>query len=343
MNVLITGAAGYIGSMLLEAFSRNAGVDRLIGVDLKPMPERLADVRKLRWIQADVAEDDWMELASREAVDVVVHCAYQIRQLYGTAGAARQQRWNVDGARRVFEFALGEPSVRRLIHLSTISAYGARASNSLEMPFTEDLPLDEDTYLYGAQKARIEDLLRELHAASAGSTDAIVLRLASVSGPRGFALKRYGLVSTLAGKFPFVPFGRTDWCRQYLHEDDITDVVELLVRLPAQGRGLETFNVAPSDYLTAGDFAATLGKRSVRIPPLLLRPLFWMLWHATRGKVATPAGAWRFLSYPIRADGTRLTRELGYVYRYGSAAALLGREGRGARPVDPVAEPTAAG
>lgn len=329
MNVLITGAAGYIGSVLLDAFSRQPAIERLVGVDLNPLPAAQAGIPKLRWIEADVADEAWSELARHEAVNVVVHCAYQIRQLYGAEGEARQRRWNIEGARRVFEFALRQPSVHRLIQLSTVSAYGARPENSLQTLFTEEVPLAEETYLYGSQKRQIEMLLRELYAGSDHSTGVVVLRLASASGPRGrFGLKRYGLVSTLAGGFSMLPFGRSDWCRQYLHEDDIADIITLLVQSPAGAKDLATFNAAPPDYLGVHDFARILDKRAVPVPPILLRVLFGLLWRGTRGKVATPGGAWRFLSYPIRADGARLTRELGYVYRYGSAEALSAQQGR---------------
>lgn len=329
MNVLVTGAGGYIGTMLLDALGEQSAVEKLVGVDLKPLPPRQACNAKLRWIQADVADETWSEVARREGVSVVLHCAYQIRQLYGADGKAAQQRWNIEGARRVFEFALSEPSVHRLIQFSTISAYGATPDNSLTIPFTEESALAEETYLYGVQKRQIETLLRNLYATSSGSTDVIIVRLASVTGPRGrFGLERYGLVSTLAGRFPFVPFGRLDWCRQYLHEDDLTEIITLLVQAPTQGGSLDVFNVAPPDYLVACDFARILGKQAVPVPAWLLRGLFKLLWHGTRGAVGTPGGGWRFLSYPIRADGSCLTRKLDYTYRYSSAEALLARRGR---------------
>jgi nucleoside-diphosphate-sugar epimerase len=59
----------------------------------------------------------------------LIHCAYQIRELYGRRRQL-QRRSNIEGARRVFEFALRRPSVRRLVQLSTVVAYGAFASGS---------------------------------------------------------------------------------------------------------------------------------------------------------------------------------------------------------------------
>jgi hypothetical protein len=59
--------------------------------------------------------------------------------------------------------------------------------------------------------------------------------------------------------------------------------------------------------------------------------------------MTTPSGAWRMLTYPIRVDGSRLTREYGYEYRYSSLQALVAKEGRYASPTQPAARLAADG
>jgi nucleoside-diphosphate-sugar epimerase len=288
----------------------------------------------LLWIRADVAEDGWTSQIDAKAVDLVIHCAYQIRQLYGSR-STQQEVWNVHGARKVFEFALTSPAVRRVVHLSTISAYGALPTNAIDRPLTEDSPLREDTYLYGVQKKRVEDVLSHLFRRLRPAAHVLVLRLASVSGPRGrFGLNRYGLLSTIAGRFPSLVCGRTDWGRQYLHEDDLIDVVSRLAHLPP-ATGYEVYNVSPPDFLDASCISRLFDKRVVLLPPVLLRALFSLLWHGSRGAVPTPPGAWKFLSYPLRVDGTRLQRAYGCEYRYSSLQALMALEGRYAEPPRP--------
>lgn len=334
MNILITGAAGYIGALLVEQLARRDSIDRIYAIDIKAQPVHCADCAKLRWIRADIAGDDWRSEVDGKSIDVVIHCAYQIRQLYGDR-KSMQERWNIDGARKVFEFALACPSVRRVVQLSTVSAYGARPENSMDRLLTEDSPLCEDAYLYGVQKKQVEDLLSHLFRQLRPSAHVVVLRLASVSGPRGrFGLNRYGLLSTIAGRFPFLICGRSDWGRQYLHEDDLIDVIGTFLHLPS-ATGYQVFNVSPPDFLDASSIGRLFNKRVVPLPPLLLRVLFWLLWHGTRGTFATPAGAWRFLSYPIRVDGSRLQRTYGYQCRYSSRQALMAREGRHADSVNP--------
>jgi nucleoside-diphosphate-sugar epimerase len=338
MNVLITGGAGYIGTMLIERFVHSDSVETIHGIDIRPKPPRCANYDKVRWVQADVAEDGWVSRLDGKAIDVVIHCAYQIRELYGSK-KNQQEHWNIDGARRVFDFALRCPSVRRVVHLSTVSAYGALPANSVDRPFTEESPLREEIYLYGVQKRRVEEQLRQLYHRLQPPAHIVVLRLASVSGPRGrFGLNRYGLLSTIAGRFPFLVCGRPDWGRQYLHEDDLVDVVTTFVHAPPR-TGYQVFNVSPPDFLDAPGIGRLFDKRVVAVPPLVLRALFALLWHGTRGAMTTPAGAWKFLSYPIRVDGSLLQRTHGYAYRYSSLEALMAQKGRHAEPRQPSFQP----
>jgi nucleoside-diphosphate-sugar epimerase len=278
------------------------------------------------WIQADVSNDHWQTAARDHRVDAVVHLAFQIRQLYGRHERT-QGRWN-RGARKVFAFASGEPSVRRLTYFSTVTAYGAYKDNSSAARLSEKAPLTERDYLYGSHKRQIEQTLRDAYAASDRRTHVVVLRCASISGPYGrFALGRFGIVSTLTGMLPILPCGHSDFGRQYLHEDDIVEIVALLLTAPAKD-GYEVFNASPEDYLASTDLAALLQKRRIIVSPGLLRRLFALGWHLSRGRVPTPRGAWKFLTYPIAVDGSYLTECYGYRYRFTSVDALMARAGR---------------
>lgn len=335
--VLVTGAAGYVGGLLIEALARQTQIDRIVGLDMKPRPEALDGIDGLTWIQADLSEPGWEDEARACGVEAVIHLAFQIRQLYGSR-RAQMERWNLGGAKRLFDFVFGESGARRLIHFSTVSAYGAYADNSADERLTESEPLREDGYLYGVHKRQIEAILEDCYARSDRSTEVMVVRPASITGPRGRGgYSRFGLVSTLAGMLPLIPVGRLDWCRQYLHEDEAADIVTRMLVGPRLG-DYEVFNLSPYDYVSAQDFAELFGegapvrKRVVRVPPFLIRMAFALLWHGTRGRIGTPPGGWRFLTYPIAVDGSKLTRFIGYRYHFSSREALTGKAGRNGVP-----------
>jgi nucleoside-diphosphate-sugar epimerase len=123
MRILITGCAGYV---LTIALSKLDDVAEIVGLDVKPQPDRLR-TDKLRWVQADTADDSWRAALAGRGVNAVIHCAYDTREPYGAKHEA-QRRGNVGGARNVFGFALGEPSVGRLIQFSTVSTSVGTAS-----------------------------------------------------------------------------------------------------------------------------------------------------------------------------------------------------------------------
>jgi nucleoside-diphosphate-sugar epimerase len=100
MNLLITGAAGYVGSALIDVLVHVAWIDRLVCIDLKPQPETTKTYGKIQWIQADLSTNDWQSEVRAAQVDAVVHLAFQIRQLYGNS-LTTQERWNIGGARKV--------------------------------------------------------------------------------------------------------------------------------------------------------------------------------------------------------------------------------------------------
>jgi nucleoside-diphosphate-sugar epimerase len=340
MNLLVTGAAGYVGSALIDALVQVPSIDRIVCIDLKPRPNSSKAHEKIEWIQADLSADNWECQVRPARIDAVVHLAFQIRQIYGKAKST-QERWNIGGARRVFEFALNESSVRRLVHFSTVTSYGAHPENTLARRFTEVAALAENSYLYGRHKKRVEAVLRNLYGQSDKSKHVVVLRCASITGPLGrFKHRRYGLVSTLTRGFPIFPCGRSDFGRQYLHEDDIINVVQMMLSQEEKS-GLEVFNVAPDDYLTSTDLASLLNLRPLVIPPFLLRVLFWLVWHGSQGRIATAPGAWKTLSYPIAVDPSRLAREYGYRCRFSSIDALTARKGRHAPSYFPSEEPAA--
>ncbi|MBI1998935.1 MAG: NAD-dependent epimerase/dehydratase family protein [Parcubacteria group bacterium] len=330
-TIFLTGAAGYVGGMLADQFSKRPDVKQIICLDKREQPESLKGNEKIVWFTANTAGNDWQGIVRWLEPTIVIHCAWQIREMYGKQRT--QWLWNVEGSQNVFDFAFDSPSVQKLIHFSTASSYGAFSGNTLEHHFTETEHFRENEYLYGIEKRVAEERLRArfVRAKSSGATTipkVYVVRPAAITGPRGRVIvKRFGLQSVLKKGLPIIPIASATWCRQFIHEDDVTDIIAKL-SFEYSAREYNVFNITPDSVVLAHDMAEVMGKRTFRITPLIVRVCFFILWHLSRGRIPTSKGGWKFYSYPIVLDGSKITRELGYEYRWQSRAALEKLEGR---------------
>lgn len=341
-RIFITGAAGYIGGMLCEQLAQRPDVDYIVALDKAPMPQALQSLANMRWIVAATNDPSWTNAVAAEQPDIVIHAAWQIRDLYGRPHIQRQ--FNVDGSHRVFDFAFNTPSVRRLVHLSSVSAYGATADNRIEHRFREADRLRPSDVRYAEEKREVEDILeRGFTAAKAAGKDVSVsvLRPAAVTGPRGRNRDTLvGLQAALCGDLngnviqsivrlltSFVPV-TSNWCRQFIHEDDIADIAVLAALGPLNGDYEVLIASPPGDALQPRDIADAFGKRLLRVHPQLVRLAFALAWHGTRGRIPTSRGTWKPYSYPIVVDGSKLTEVYGYNYRMDSKAAFTRNVGR---------------
>ena len=343
-TVFITGAAGYVGGMLVEQFAARSDVERVIGLDMEPFPDSLQGFEKLVYICANTADSSWQEEVAGYKPDIIIHTAWHIREIYGDR--ATTWKWNIEGSDNVFDFAFREESVERLVHFSTVASYGAFHDNSLTHRYREDEPFRKSEYLYAEEKRISEEHLRAKYEAAKerGTTvDVSIIRPAAITGPRGrFMRIRFGLQSALSGSLKgqksffydlisamvsWVPV-TPGWLRQYVHEDDIAGIVERLAFGP-EVPGYEVFNASPPGPAVLGpDMAKAVGKRTLPVQPWMVRIPFFFLWHLSRGKVPTAPGSWRGYSYPIAVSGEKATQMLGYRYEYESFDAFYYTNGR---------------
>src|SRR3989338_2801430 len=178
-TILITGATGYIGAMLADQFSKAPSLEHIIAIDKNPMPIFLRGNKKIIWIQTELSDGDWREKIKIYKPEIVIHAAWQIKELYGQKDL--QRKLNIDAARKVFEFVFRESFVKKLIYFSTVSSFGALASNNLDIRFIESSLLREDQYLYGREKKEVEEMLASFYKNTRENKQVFVLRLTSVT------------------------------------------------------------------------------------------------------------------------------------------------------------------
>jgi nucleoside-diphosphate-sugar epimerase len=170
MRVLVTGAAGFLGSRLCESLLAGAlgRISTIVAVDTSA--SRIADPRVESRI-GTIADADFAGAVVDDAVDVVFHLA---AVLSGQSEAEFDvgMQVNVDGTRNLLEACRRRP--RRFVFTSTLAVYGG----PLPVVVPEDAPVKPESS-YGSAKAIAEILLSEY--SRRGFVDGIACRLPTVA------------------------------------------------------------------------------------------------------------------------------------------------------------------
>jgi UDP-glucuronate 4-epimerase len=266
-RLLVTGAAGFIGSHLIEALVSQG--DEVVGVDNfdafypRAMKERnLAEVG--RSPRLSFWEHDMLDVAAvRERLTpetVVVHLAAKAGVRPSLADPVGYARANVTGTAAVLE-AARQAGVSRIVFGSSSSVYG----DSTPAPFREDAVAVVPVSPYAATKRAAELLLSSV--APIYGFRATSLRFFTVYGPRqrpdlaihAFTRKMVeGRILTL--------FGDGTQARDYTYCDDIIAGVLAAIRWTGTAPvGVETFNLGGNRSIATADMvaeiAAALGVR----------------------------------------------------------------------------------
>ncbi|MEO1040300.1 MAG: SDR family NAD(P)-dependent oxidoreductase [Pseudomonadota bacterium] len=178
-KVLVTGAAGFIGSHLTEALVRE-GADVRAFYHYNALDQRgwldQSDVKsELEYFSGDIGDANAVREAVRDR-DIVFHLAALIGIPYSYYAPASYVRTNINGTLNVVQ-AAREFDIERVLHTSTSEVYGT----ALTAPITEEHPLQGQSP-YSASKIGA-DKIAESYYLSFG-TPVIVCRPFNTFGPR---------------------------------------------------------------------------------------------------------------------------------------------------------------
>ena len=350
-KILITGSSGYVGAMLVDQFCDREDVEMVLGIDRENKPTIIENKNKFKFIKTDLSDDEWQKEAEDFKPDVVIHTAWQIREMYGQ----KEKQWkiNVGAADKVFDFAFKNQSVKKIIHFSTVASYSAYPENTIEQRFYPEDSFRKSDYLYAEEKRIVEEHLKqkfeEAKKQNSHKPQIFIIRPAAITGPRGRYMRvRFGLQSALSGQLKdsksiwhklvsllvsFTPITKK-WARQFIHEDDICGIVETFSFKDWQGLEYEVVNAAPPGKIVLGpDMAKAVNKKAILLPPWVIRIAFFFMWNLSLGKIPTSKGGWKSYSYPIIVDGTKVTDKFGYNYSMSSLEAFTKIEGKYAKYV----------
>jgi len=232
MNVLVTGAAGFIGfhtsQALLARGHRVIGVDEIndyYAVTLKH--GRLAQLEAtagFRFLKGDIAEQGVLTAAAGgDTFDVILHLAAQAGVRYAVENPRAYTRSNLVGHAEVLEFARHHAGLKHLVYASSSSVYG----NDSTPPFSEEALAVKPVSYYGATKRSCE-LLSHSYAELYGLRQT-GLRFFTVYGPWGRPDMAYWSFTDAILRGKAVPvFGKGLLQRDFTF---ITDIVAGLLAL----------------------------------------------------------------------------------------------------------------
>ena len=177
MNVLITGGAGYIGTVLAKNLATKPGVEKIVIYDNLSrknynlfLGDRIPDGDNIQFVFGDILDLRKLRKVLND-IDVVYHLAARVTTPYAQVDADFHEQVNHWGTSELVA-AVEESKVSRFIYTSSASVYGT----SDEVIVESSVP-DPRTF-YGISKLRGEDQVRRLIK----KTDTYILRCANVYG-----------------------------------------------------------------------------------------------------------------------------------------------------------------
>lgn len=234
-RVLVTGAAGFVGSHVTQALL-DKGV-QVLGIDnLTPYYDpalkqarldRLTARNGFSFAPIDIADYDAVQAAfAAFRPQVVIHLAAQAGVRYSLENPRAYAVSNLDGFLSILEACRHNP-VDHLVYASSSSVYGANA----KVPFSEHDGADHPVSLYAATK-RANELMAHSYSHLYG-IPATGLRFFTVYGPWGRPdMAYFKFTKAILEGRPIDVYDEATMSRDFTYVDDIREAIVRLAGLP---------------------------------------------------------------------------------------------------------------
>jgi UDP-glucuronate 4-epimerase len=273
MRVLVTGAAGFIGSHLAEALARRG--DEVVGLDnfndyYDPAKKRSNEARlsaftNFRMIEADIRDRSRMfRLFEDERFDAVAHLAAMAGVRNAVTHPELYVEVDLNGTQHLMDAARAAGGVENFVFASTSSVYG----NTKQIPFVESDPCDRPLQPYAAAKRASEILGYSYHYLFGLNFTAV--RFFTVYGPNGRPDMMAYLVAESISKGKQIPL--YDGGEMYRDWTFVADIVEGIVAAIDRPLGYEIINLGRGEPTLLKEFVNLIEELAGQKANVIHRP-----------------------------------------------------------------------
>ena len=277
MKILVTGAAGFIGSFLCKRLLETAdnevtGLDNLndyYDVSLKEARlSMLESYDKFMFIKGDISDKAFIDkLFDEYEFDIVINLAAQAGVRYSIDHPDIYIQSNIIGFYNILE-ASRHHTVKHLVYASSSSVYGGNT----KVPFSTDDKVDNPVSLYAATK-KSDELLAYAYS-KLYNIPATGLRFFTVYGPMGRPdMAYFSFTNKLIKGETIEIFNYGNCKRDFTYIDDIVEgIVRVMARAPEKKDGEDGLPIPPYKIYNIGnnhpenllDFVQILSEELVR-------------------------------------------------------------------------------
>ena len=259
-TVLVTGAAGFIGSNLVMRLFHDFRNIKVIGIDsitdyydVTIKYERLKEIESLNrdwtFVRASIADKDVLEkIFSENKISVVVNFAAQAGVRYSITNPDAYIQSNLIGFYNILE-ACRHHEVEHLIYASSSSVYGSNK----KVPYSTDDKVDNPVSLYAATK-KSNELMAHAYS-KLYNIPSTGLRFFTVYGPAGRPdMAYFGFTNKLREGKTIQIFNYGNCKRDFTYVDDIVEgVVRVMQHAPERRNGEDGLPIPPYKVYNIGN------------------------------------------------------------------------------------------
>ena len=239
MNIIVTGAAGFIGANLCKRIATDIPNAKIIGIDnLNDYYDVNLKLHRLKWFkdygnfefrQGDISDKEFIKKVFTENYsEIVVNLAAQAGVRYSITNPDAYISSNIVGFYNILEACRNHP-VKHLVYASSSSVYGSNK----KVPYSTDDKVDNPVSLYAATK-KSNELLAHAYS-KLYEIPSTGLRFFTVYGPAGRPdMAYFGFTDKLRRGKKIKIFNYGNCKRDFTYIDDIVEGILRIMRKPPQ-------------------------------------------------------------------------------------------------------------